>query len=99
MKIASYSNRTGGFVSSNSGVIQNCYTDAKVKHPCNAAGFAFENSGKIEHAVAKNQTYGKENIAGFCCRNKGDITESGWLLPKGGIKKSSYLDSALAVEY
>ena len=99
MKIASYSNRIGGFVSFNNGIIQDCYTDAKVKHPCNAAGFAFENSGKIEHAVAKNQTYGKENIAGFCCRNKGSITESGWLLPKGGIKKSSYLDVALAIEY
>ena len=99
MKIASYSNRTGGFVSSNIGIIQDCYTDAKVKHSCNVSGFAFENTGEIEHSIAKSRTYGKENVAGFCFRNKGSIKESGWLLKEGESRTPSYSDAALAVEY
>lgn len=99
MKVASYSNRIGGFVSSNAGIIKDCYTDAKVKYPCNAAGFAFENTGEIEHSISKSRTYGKENIAGFCFRNKGVIKESGWLWKAEASKTPSYSDISFAVEY
>ena len=98
MKVASYSNRIGGFVSSNAGIIKDCYTDAKVKYPCNAAGFAFENTGEIEHSISKSRTYGKENIAGFCFRNKGVIKESGWLWKAEASKTPSYSDISFAVE-
>ena len=47
MKISSYSNRIGGFVAENTGIIRNCYSDAKVKHDRNVAGFVYENAGTI----------------------------------------------------
>ncbi len=101
MKISSYSNRIGGFASVNTGVINDCYSDAKVKYDSNAAGFVFENTGMISNSVAQKKTVGKENIGGFCYRNRGIIMESGWLREGGKEKKyhKKYSDLDLVIDY
>lgn len=101
MKISSYSNRIGGFASVNTGVINDCYSDAKVKYDSNAAGFVFENTGMISNSVAQKKTVGKENIGGFCYRNRGIIMESGWLRKDAKEKKyhKKYSDLDFAVDY
>lgn len=101
MKISSYANRIGGFASVNTGVINDCYSDAKVKYDSNAAGFVFENTGMIGNSVAQKKTIGKENIGGFCYRNRGIIMESGWLRENGAEKKyhKKYSDLDLALDY
>ncbi len=102
MKISSYSNRIGGFVSSNTGVIRNCYSDAKVKHDRNAAGFAFENLGEIVTSLAQRRTAGKENIGCFCVQNRGRIEGSGWHCPTNKIKEKdseTFVDPDRIVSY
>lgn len=100
MKISSYSNRIGGFASLNSGVIRNCYSDAKVSHERNAAGFVYENAGSIETSVAQKRTKGKENIGCFYVQNRGKITGSGWYChTKKKKKKENYIDSDMIVDY
>jgi len=99
MKTASYLARIGGFVSVNAGIIEDCYTDAKIKYEKNASGFVFENTGEIASSIAQGKTTGKENIAGFCCRNKGTITNSGWLSSVKTSDKNAYPDAALIIEY
>lgn len=92
MKMSSYSNRIGGFVSMNQGTVRHCFTDATVKHRANVAGFAYENSGSMEFSVVQGKTSGKENVAGFCGKNRGKISACGWLKkvdpePEGGEEK------------
>ena len=101
MKISSYANRVGGFASINTGVINDCYTDAVVNFKVNAAGFVFENTGMISNSVAQKKTVGKENIGGFCFRNKGIVLESGWLRKDAKEKKyhKKYSDLDFAVDY
>ncbi len=101
MKISSYANRIGGFAAINTGVINDCYSDAVVNFKVNAAGFVFENTGMISNSVAQKKTVGKENIGGFCFRNKGIVMESGWLRKDAKEKKyhKVYSDPDLAVDY
>ena len=100
MKISSYSNRIGGFVAENTGIIRNCYSDAKVKHDRNVAGFVYENAGTIEYSVAQKRTVGKENVGCFYVKNKGKIENSGWICPANKKKKEeSYIDPEMIVTY
>ncbi len=101
MKISSYSNRIGGFVSLNTGTIKDSYSDAKVKYRSNAAGFVFENVGNISCSFAQKFTLGKENLGGFCVRNKGTLESCGWLFREGKKNKNSeaYTDKNLALDY
>lgn len=98
MKVSSYADRLGGFVSSNAGKIVDCYTDAKIKYKNNAAGFAFENSGQMERCVAQKPVKGKTNIAGFCFRNNGNVKNSGFIRAENS-KKTKMADEKFAVEY
>lgn len=101
MKISSYANRIGGFAAINTGVINDCYSDAVVKFSVNAAGFVFENTGMISNSAAQKKTVGKENIGSFCYRNKGIILESGWLRKDAKEKKhhKKYSDPDLSADY
>lgn len=99
MKMAAYSNRIGGFASVNSGTIQNCYTDSKMKYESNAAGFVFENIGEIRYAVSQKMLKGKENIGGFYLKNKGTVENSAYLILKGKKANKNYVDTHLALEY
>ena len=98
MNISSYSNRIGGFVAINAGMIKDCYSDAKVKHDRNASGFVFENVGKIYTSLAQKQTTGKENIGCFYVQNKGSIEGSGWLCPSKKKKDIEYADAHMTVD-
>lgn len=98
MKISSYSNRVGGFVSYNSGTIVDCYTDSKIKYKTNAAGFAFENSGSITRSVVQKRTFGKENIAAFCSISKGEIKDSGFVRYSKNKKDDLYIDQSFIVD-
>lgn len=99
MKVSTYSDRIGGFVSVNTGNIRDCYTDSKVKYKENTAGFVYENNGNIAFSVAWKPAAGKKNIGGFCFNNKGRITDSGWTVLSGQkIDGERYSDSELAVE-
>ena len=98
MKVSSYADRLGGFVSSNAGRIADCYTDAKIKYKNNAAGFVFENGGEIERCVAQKSVKGKTNIAGFCFRNNGTLKNSGFMRAENS-KKTKAADEKFAVEY
>ena len=89
MKISSYSNRIGGFAAVNTGMIKDCYSDAKIKHDRNAAGFVFENTGVIQSSLVQKRTSGKESIGCFYVKNKGSITDSGWIL---STKKKKSMD-------
>lgn len=97
MKISSYSNRIGGFAAVNTGIIRNCYSDAKVKHDKNVAGFVFENTGEVYTSLAQKQANGKESIGCFYVKNKGTIAGSGYLLPSK--KKKSLSDKFVDPEH
>ena len=70
MKISSYANRVGGFASINTGVINDCYTDAVVNFKVNAAGFVFENTGMISNSVAQKRPLAKKTSAVFASETK-----------------------------
>ena len=101
MKISSYSNRIGGFAAVNTGMIKDCYSDAKMKHDRNIAGFVAENAGEISGSLVKKRTYGKENIGCFYLKNKGKISDCGFLRSSGKTKPidKKYVDTEMIVEH
>ena len=101
MKYSSYSNRIGGFVCTNAGVIRDSYSDAKVKHDKNVAGFAYENTGEILKAVAQKRASGKSSVGCFYVKNKGSVSDCGWFCHSDKKKKSdeNFADKDMVLEF
>lgn len=101
MKYSAYSNRIGGFASVNQGTIQDCYSDAKVKHDQNVAGFVYENMGTVQSAIVQKRTYGKTNVGCFYVKNKGSVSDCGWYCHSKSKKKTDekFADQDMILEF
>lgn len=71
--------RLSGFVSLNTGDIQDCYSQVRVGRSGECAGFCGENRGKITTSYAHGKVGGSRQKAGFCQKQNGSVAGNFWL--------------------
>ena len=79
--MANQVHRIGGFVAFNTGRIEDCYSQVRMKAQEGAGGFCGENRGLLYHCFSRGQIrrHGKGLRSGLCARQNGQLDSCFWV--------------------